>query len=102
MNIKRIFGENLRHYRKKKGLTQEQLAEKLEIGTVHLGNIETGKKFISAHLLELISEELEVPPSSLFYSPENHYYGDSFLDKLDSIVNEYNQLIKKKIRDITK
>lgn len=102
MNIKRIFGENLKHYRKKIGLTQEELAEKVGVGTVHLGNIETGKKFVSAELLEALSSELKVSPSALFYTPESTSYGDNFLDKLDSIVNEHHEKLKKDIRDMAK
>ncbi|MBP8081647.1 MAG: helix-turn-helix transcriptional regulator [Spirochaetes bacterium] len=102
MNIKRIFGENLKHYRKKLGLTQEELAEKVGVGTVHLGNIETGKKFVSAELLESLSVELKVSPSALFYTPKSNSYGDNFLDKLDSIVNEHHEKLKKDIRDMAK
>lgn len=46
-NIRKIFGENVKFYRKKQGLSQEQLAELLEISTNHLSVIETGTKFVT-------------------------------------------------------
>ena len=38
------FGCRLKETRKERGLTQEQLAEALNISTPHLGNIEIGKR----------------------------------------------------------
>lgn len=46
-NIRKIFGENVKFYRKKQGISQEQLAELLEISTNHLSVIETGTKFVT-------------------------------------------------------
>lgn len=40
------FGCRLKEMRKERGLTQEQLAEALNISTPHLGNIEIGKRGI--------------------------------------------------------
>ena len=47
INIRKIFGENVKFYRKKRGLSQEQLAELLEISTNHLSVIETETKFVT-------------------------------------------------------
>ena len=40
--IQILFGENVRKYRKKNGLTQEQFSEQLGISQKHLSIIETG------------------------------------------------------------
>jgi len=45
--IKTIFGANIKHYRKKLRISQEQLAEKLDITQKHLSSIETGANFVS-------------------------------------------------------
>jgi transcriptional regulator with XRE-family HTH domain len=51
MDIKVIFGENLKFYRKTKHLSQEQLSEKVDISVKHLSSIERGSNFISSDLL---------------------------------------------------
>lgn len=102
MNVKKIFGENLRYYRKKAGLTQEEFAEKIGVGSVHIGNLEVGKKFVSADMLETISAALNVSPSALFYSPDVISEGDNFLDKIDSILNDHVAAMRKEIREIAK
>lgn len=100
MDVKQVFGENLRYYRRKLGYTQETLAEKLDIGTTHLANLEIGKKFVSAGLLQNISKTLNVPYSALFYNPEqDDLIDDSFLGKVNSSLDEEVLLLKKKIRD---
>ena len=37
-------GRRIQKLRREKGLTQEQLAERLNVSTVHLAKIETGKR----------------------------------------------------------
>ena len=88
MNIKQLFGNNLHEYRKDKGLSQEELAEKLEISIKHLSTLETGKGFVSAELLEKISETLEVSPSALFYSSQEKSSDKSDLTIIDNIMEE--------------
>ena len=100
MNVKKIFGQNLKFYRKQKNLTQEEFAELVGIGVVHAGNLERGEKFISAELLGEISKKLEVSPSSLFYSTEFDQIGNNDLDKIDKIISSHLAAIKKEIRQI--
>ncbi len=88
MNIKQVFGNNLREYRKIREMSQEQLAEKLEISVKHLSTLETGKSFVSAELLEKISAILKISPSVLFYSAEEKSVDESDLAKIDSIIEE--------------
>lgn len=103
MDIKKILGENIRNYRKKENLNQEELAEKLNISSKHLSNIEIGKKFVTSELLENISKVLNVSPSALFYSSEINKQDDNMMGKIDKIINtETNQFMKRlkeKIRE---
>ena len=46
-----MIGLKVAYYRKLKGLTQEQLAERLNVSTVHLAKIETGKRGCSLDIL---------------------------------------------------
>lgn len=57
------IGLKIAYYRKLKGLTQEQLAEKLEVSTAYIGAIEAPKlhKPISLTTLMRIARALDVP-----------------------------------------
>lgn len=104
LNIRKIFGENVRFYRKKMGLSQEQLAERLEISTNHLSVIETGTKFVTYKLLEKIIIELQVLPASLFFSSLVAKGDDSSLNKINSIISKELSLtvgrIQEELRDV--
>ena len=88
MELKKIFGNNLHLYRKLRGLSQEQLAEKLNISVKHLSTLETGKVFASAELIEKFATELKVSISSLFYTPEEKSLDESDFSKIDYILEE--------------
>jgi transcriptional regulator with XRE-family HTH domain len=92
MDIKAIFGANLKHYRKLRQLSQEELAEKLDITPKHLSTLETGATFVSAKLLEKITKILIVSASALFYTTEEKSSDDSFLTIIDQIIEK--ELIK--------
>ncbi|MDR2898328.1 MAG: helix-turn-helix domain-containing protein [Spirochaetaceae bacterium] len=88
MDIKVLFGNNLRRYRKKAGLSQEILAETLQISTQHISNIETGRKFVSAGLLQELIGLLKVSPSLLFYDPEVQITDETYLETIDAIIRK--------------
>ncbi len=60
------LGRNIFNLRKQKGLSQNQLAEKLDISREHLAKIETAKRCVSLGLLIDISEALDVPVKDFF------------------------------------
>ena len=88
MNLKEIFGNNIHSYRKARKLSQEQLAEKLDISVKHLSTLETGKVFASAELIETIALVLEVSVSALFYSPEEKSFDTSDFQRIEKIIEE--------------
>jgi DNA-binding XRE family transcriptional regulator len=56
-----LDGENpVKVWREYRGLTQQQLAEKAEISTPYLSQIETGKRFGTTEVLLAIARALEV------------------------------------------
>ncbi len=59
------LGKNIKKYRKLKKLSQNQLAEMVDLSREHLACIETGKEFISLRKLFLIADILEVPVKNL-------------------------------------
>jgi len=54
------LGARIREARKKKGYTQEKLAEMSDIGTMYLGEIERGVKMPSMKIFIRILESLDV------------------------------------------
>ncbi|MBR1942492.1 helix-turn-helix transcriptional regulator [bacterium] len=68
MNTKILIrlGKQLKIIRKEKGLTQEQLAEKVGIHPTYVGKLEGGKSNLSALLLFKISRALGVKLSEIF------------------------------------
>lgn len=55
------LGANIKKYRKAKKLSQNQLAEMIDLSREHLACVETGKEYISLRKLFLIADLLEVP-----------------------------------------
>ena len=59
------IGGRVKEYRKKKGLTQEKLAELIDISIPHMSNIETGKTKFSLVILFALVEVLDVTADML-------------------------------------
>ena len=62
---KGTFGLRLRGFRKKKGLTIEQLAERVGLSTNYLGDVERGKKLPSMATLIRIVNVLDISADEL-------------------------------------
>ena len=60
------FGLNIVYYRKRKKLTQLQLAELVDVDRSHISAIELGNVGISFDLLFRLCEVLEIKPEQLF------------------------------------
>lgn len=63
---KKLLGNNIAKYRKQKGLSQNQLAELVNVSREHIAKIETAKKNSSLHLLFKISDALNIPEYKFF------------------------------------
>lgn len=59
------LGQNIKHYRKLKKLSQNELAEIINFSREHLACVEIGKEYISLRKLFLIADVLEVPLKQL-------------------------------------
>ena len=96
-NFQKQFGLRLRELRKRKGLTQENLAELLSIGVRSFGKIETGNSFPSTETLEKIINVFEISPVELF-DFEHLQSKDSLKDLIFDMVNSNPD----KVQDIYK
>ena len=65
-DIKKLLGKRIKELRLKQGLSQEQLAEAVNIAERNISKIECGANFIRADKITKISNALKVPVNELF------------------------------------
>lgn len=79
-HIKKQLGQRIKYLRKSKGLSQEELSEMIGITARSLGNIETGRFFMSLPNIEKLIDALGIEPYELFVFdkdvPENIVFED--------------------------
>ncbi|MHB8127046.1 MAG: helix-turn-helix domain-containing protein [Desulfitobacteriaceae bacterium] len=68
--INAIISNNIKYYRKLKNLTQEILAEKLEVTPNYISYLERGTKVPSIELLTKIADIFEINPAILLMKDE--------------------------------
>ena len=64
-NYKKL-GLNIAYYRKLRGMSQNQLAEKINISRTHMSRIETADCAVSLDVIFNICTALEISPDKLF------------------------------------
>ena len=65
-NTKELLGARIKEMRKARGLTQERLAEMVDIEQKHVSRIELGKNYPTIDRLEKLAEALNVPLTGFF------------------------------------
>ena len=66
MDNKKLLGKRIKELRKNSGLTQEKLAELINLETTSLSGIESGRHFPSLPTIERIATQLNVELKTLF------------------------------------
>jgi transcriptional regulator with XRE-family HTH domain len=66
VSLTKTFGANVRHYRKARGLSQEEFAAAAELSVAMMGKIERGEAAPSFPSAERIAAALDVPEAVLF------------------------------------
>lgn len=104
MGIRQIFIQNLKYYRKQAGLTQEKLAEIIEMSTSYIGDMEARERFPSAETIDKIAEALNIHVSTLFnergspQATQNTFvkiYGNSLKEELSKrILKDIDEVCK--------
>ena len=92
-NIKEILAANIRENRRKKGLTQEKLAEMADISLRYLAMLELGKSFPSGEMVEKLSKALDIQTYQLFNptsTPEGAVFHleQSIVANIEKVVSE--------------
>ena len=89
LNVRKILGGNLRSIRKKLSLTQELLAEAVDLNPRQMSKLETGSHFPSCKTLEALCRTLNVHPSVFFKMDPCHEL---------ALTNSYNAPVYKVFR----
>lgn len=66
MGIKQELGQKIKRMRLNRGLTQEQLAEAVNVSQRTLSGIEIGENFVTAETFDKIVKALNTTPDELF------------------------------------
>ena len=66
MNIIKVFGTNVKHYRLSLGLSQEKFAELCDLHRTYISDIECFQRNISLESVQKIADALEVETYKLF------------------------------------
>ena len=88
MGIKEELGKKIKRMRINRGLTQEQLAEAVDVSQRTLSGIEIGENFVTSETLDKIIKALNTSSEELFAT--------SHLKEEDEILKEIEQNIIKK------
>lgn len=88
------FGKNLARLRKKKGLTQAELAEKIGVDKRTISKIEVGANYPTFTNLEKISQFFHASPIDLFGTEKERAVADTpkILDRIDEYDNKVQRL----------
>lgn len=95
------IGKRIRAIRKQKGLSQEQLAEMVDVGTSHVSHIENGHTKMSVQVLIKLSNALSVSTDELLC---DHVYKakEVLVDEMAILVADCNSDELRILSDIVK
>lgn len=63
--LQRIVGQNLRSYRRARKLSQEALAELLDMHRTYMGAMERGERNLTLRSVERLARQLDLEPLTL-------------------------------------
>ena len=93
MNIKKLLGKRIQEIRKSKNLTQETLAEMVNMDTSSISHIENGKFYPTAENLDKIIEVLQIKPSEIF-NYESHADKDEMIAEMFATMENNEKLTR--------
>lgn len=104
--VMKKFGDNIKKYRNRLGLTQEKLAELCECSSQTISGTETGYSFPSSKVLFKLAENLHAPLMYLFNFGEDPVISDKEDNELlskyySNLSSEQKRLIIKIIKAIS-
>ena len=95
-DIDKSFGKILKEFRKKSGLTQEELSEQLGISLKYISRIENGNNGVKTQTLIKYMNILGITPNTIysnFITNQNIKDDISLSEKIGSLSNEKKEFI---------
>lgn len=96
------IGSQIRKFRKLKNMSQEQLAEKIDISITHMSHIETGTTKLSLPVLVKLAEVLDVPSDAILFEDRKVYSQDKLPDILKSCTPAEFEIISELVKTAKK
>lgn len=93
------FGERLKYYRKKAGLTQEEFSELIDRTPHHVSDMERGVSFPSLPIFYNICKILDVP-ADCFFIKDDRLFAEFSVFRAAGILEEYSSEDLRKVFDI--
>ena len=81
MDIVKVFGKNVRRYRKEKGLSQEKLGELSGLHRTYISDIERFQRSIALENIQRIADALNIDTFKLFIETEDNNNGKKINDQ---------------------
>lgn len=102
-----LLGKHIRDKRKSKNYTLEQLAEKLDVSTTFIGQIERAKGIPSLETLVKIANVLETSTDSLLFGDlnkksGNNHFVNTIAELTETFTSEEKELLLNNIEIINK
>ena len=80
-DLRKLLAFNMKFYRKKMSLSQAKLADLVDASENHIALIETGRRFPSISMLEMLATALEIDVLQLFSKETIELYERKSLKK---------------------
>jgi transcriptional regulator with XRE-family HTH domain len=87
MEQQALFGSRIRALREAKNLSREVVAEKADINSNYLGELERGEKWPKIEMMERVAAALEVSPAAFFEYEAEEVDNNILLSKLQSLLS---------------
>jgi transcriptional regulator with XRE-family HTH domain len=107
-SLRNLLSRNIKRYRQRKGWSQAKLAEKMDISTNYLSDIETKRGWVSSFSLVKLANALEIDVFELF-KPEEETPADvmftvnKYLDDFSTSMRvSFDKSLKDSLRKIRK
>jgi transcriptional regulator with XRE-family HTH domain len=86
------LGKNIRKYRLAQSMTQEHIAERLDLTTKYYASTERGEKQLSLDKLVQLLDVLGITPNDLFQFGDNPavFNRETYKTKIDEILGEFS------------
>ncbi len=88
MDVRLQLGQRLKHLRRVRGYTQEQLAERIDINAKYLSSIERGVENPTLELLSRLAQGLQVEVYELFQGELDAGQSDRLRQRLLGLIAE--------------